>query len=67
MGVHQQDLTASHLGDHCSIDAMRKVRRPATLLVALRIVGIAMMALRAHNASQVSADQLTPAFDKHLA
>jgi len=49
MTVNQRDLTASHLGDHCSIDVMRKVRGPVILLVALRIVSIAMIALRAHN------------------
>ena len=65
--VNQGDLTALHLGYHCSIDAMRKVRGPATLLVALRIVGIAMMALRAHNTPQMCAYQLTPASNKHLA
>jgi len=56
MTVNQRGFTASHLGDHYSIDTMRKVRGPATLLLSLRIVGIAMMALRAHNATQVCAD-----------
>ena len=67
MTVNQRGCTASHLGDHYSIDVMREVRGPATLLVSRRIVGIGMMALRAHNAPQVYADQLTPASDKHLA
>jgi hypothetical protein len=50
-------FTASHLGDLYSIDAMRKVRGPSTLLVSLRIVGISMMALRAQSAPQVCIDQ----------
>lgn len=45
---------------------MWKVRGLATLLVLLPIVGIAMIALRAHNALKTSADQLTLASDKHL-